>query len=149
MTQLNYSVTGQGEPLVILHGLFGSSKNWQSHARGFAQNFQSIAVDLRNHGQSFQTDMMSYELMAQDISQLLDHLGLNKCRLLGHSMGGKVAMTLAIQRAELISHLVVADIAPVKYEHNHDDLINPLLELPLESITSRADSRMADRLVFS
>jgi len=140
MTQLNYSVTGEGEPLLILHGLFGSSKNWQSHARGFARYFRTIAVDLRNHGQSFQTDTMNYELMAQDVSQLQDHLGLSKCRLLGHSMGGKVAMTLAIQRPELISHLVIADIAPVKYEHHFDDLINPVLALPLELIASRTDA---------
>ena len=144
MTQLNYSVTGEGAPLLILHGLFGSSKNWQSHARGFAQHFQTIAVDLRNHGQSFQDDAMDYDLMAQDVSHLLYHLGLSKCRLLGHSMGGKVAMTLAIQRPELISHLVVADIAPVKYEHHYDDLINSVLALPLESITSRAE---ADQLL--
>lgn len=144
MTQLNYSVTGEGEPLIILHGLFGSSKNWQSQARGFARYFQTIAIDLRNHGQSFQADAMNYHLMAQDVSQLLDHLGLSKYRLLGHSMGGKVAMTLAIQSPELISHLVVADIAPVKYEHNFDDLINPVLALPLESIATRAE---ADQLL--
>ena len=144
MTQLNYSVLGEGAPLLILHGLFGSSKNWQSHARGFAQHFQTILVDLRNHGQSFRDDAMDYDLMAQDVSYLLNHLGLSKCRLLGHSMGGKVAMTLAIQSPELISHLVVVDIAPVKYEHHYDDLINPVLELPLESITSRAE---ADKLL--
>ncbi len=139
MPELHYSRAGSGDPLVILHGLFGSGKNWHSQARRFAEHFEVFSVDLRNHGQSFHADEMSYPAMAADLLQLLDGLGLGACRMLGHSMGGKVAMTLAIQYPGLISRLVVADIAPVAYYHHYDDLIEPILALDLERFGSRTE----------
>jgi pimeloyl-ACP methyl ester carboxylesterase len=144
MPELHYSTSGSGEPLVILHGLFGSARNWQSHARQFANHFQVFTVDLRNHGQSFHADEMNYSVMAEDVAQLLYRLELAACDILGHSMGGKVAMTLALQNPDLVARLIVADIAPVAYFHDYDDLIDPILALPLATIESRAQ---ADQLL--
>jgi esterase len=140
MAELHYTTTGQGKPLVVMHGLFGSGKNWQSHARRFGEHFQVFNLDLRNHGQSFHADEMNYAVMAADVLQLLDRLGLEPCHLLGHSMGGKLAMTLAMLRPDLIASMVVADIAPVKYSHHYDDLIDPILALPLDQIESRTQA---------
>jgi len=144
MPELHFSTSGSGKPLVILHGLFGSGKNWQSHARQFADQSRVFMVDLRNHGQSFHADEMNYPVMADDVAQLLHRLGLSNCDILGHSMGGKVAMMLALQDPDLVARLIVADIAPVAYFHHYDDLINPILALPLETLESRAQ---ADQLL--
>jgi pimeloyl-ACP methyl ester carboxylesterase len=144
MPELHFSTLGSGKPLVVLHGLFGSGKNWQSQARQFANHFKVFTIDLRNHGQSFHADEMNYSIMAEDVAQLLYRLELSDCDILGHSMGGKVAMTLALQNPDLVARLIVADIAPVTYFHHYDDLIDPLLALPLETIDSRAQ---ADQLL--
>ena len=140
MPELSYTSRGEGRPLVVLHGLFGSGKNWQSHTRQFADRFEVINVDLRNHGQSFHADEMNYPAMADDVAQLLQGLGLLDCNILGHSMGGKVAMTLAVKYPALVARLVIADIAPVSYFHHYDDLIEPILALPLATLVSRAEA---------
>ncbi|MFT5809480.1 MAG: esterase [Rubritalea sp.] len=135
---LNYVRVGEGEPLVILHGLFGSSKNWQSLSKVFSKHFDVLTLDLRNHGQSFHSDVMDYPVMVDDVHQLLNHLGIKSCRLIGHSMGGKVAMLLASKYPQIVSQLVVADIAPIAYEHNYDHLIDPVMALKLDEMDSRA-----------
>ncbi len=140
MTLLHYTLTGDGPPLVILHGLFGSGKNWQSHARRFGRHFATHCVDLRNHGESFHADAMDYPAMSADVVALLDHLGFESCHLLGHSMGGKVAMMLAFEHPARFERLVVADIAPVAYSHHYDDLIDPIMALPLDTIESRVQA---------
>ena len=137
MPELHYTKSGSGPALLILHGLFGSGKNWHSQMRRFAEEFEVYSIDLRNHGQSFHADEMNYASMAADVAQLVVHLGLRDCRILGHSMGGKVAMTLAIQHPGLVSSMIVADIAPVAYHHDYDDLIEPILALDLDSFDSR------------
>jgi esterase len=144
MSELHFTMSGSGKPLIVMHGLFGSGKNWQSHTRRFSEHFQVFNIDLRNHGQSFHADAMNYPAMAADVLQLLDRLALEDCYLLGHSMGGKVAMTLALQNPERVARMVVADIAPVTYFHHYDDLIDPILALHLDSIESRAQ---ADQLL--
>jgi pimeloyl-ACP methyl ester carboxylesterase len=138
MDLLHYSESGNGEPLVILHGLFGSSKNWQSLARLFSQHFRVFTLDLRNHGQSFHGDEMNYAVMAEDVYRLLGHLGIDSCSLIGHSMGGKTAMLLALVHPQLVSKLVVADIAPVAYSHAYHQLLNPIMALALNKMHSRA-----------
>jgi esterase len=138
MPELHYSTAGSGEPLLILHGLFGSSKNWHSHMRRFAEDFEVFSIDLRNHGQSFHAEQMNYSLMAADVAQLVTHLQLENCRVIGHSMGGKVAMALAILHPGLLSRMIVVDIAPVAYQHSHDSLIDPILALDLRNVKSRA-----------
>lgn len=144
MSELSYTRSGTGQPLVVLHGLFGSGRNWQSHRRHFGSQFEVFNVDLRNHGESFHSDDMNYPAMAEDVVALLQSLGLGACNLLGHSMGGKVAMMLAVDYPGLIRRLIVADIAPVSYFHHYDDLIEPILALPLNSLESRAQ---ADQLL--
>lgn len=137
-TLLHYTRSGDGEPLIILHGLFGSSKNWQSLARVFAEHFEVYALDLRNHGQSFHHQNIDYELMVEDVRRLLHHLDIDRCRVIGHSMGGKTAMLLALQHPAMVSKLVVADIAPVPYPHDYDHLIDPILSLQLDQHKTRS-----------
>ena len=144
MSELHYSVNGSGEPLIILHGLFGSGKNWQSHARQFSAHYQVYTIDARNHGESFHADEMNYRVMAEDVARLLQRLQLQDCYVLGHSMGGKVAMVLTQQHPDLVARLVIADIAPVAYFHHYDDLIDPILALNLDTLESRAQ---ADQLL--
>ncbi|MDH3761072.1 MAG: alpha/beta fold hydrolase [Gammaproteobacteria bacterium] len=144
MSVLSYTRSGDGKPLVVLHGLFGSGRNWQSHRRHFGTQFEVFNVDLRNHGDSFHSDEMNYPAMAEDVAALLQSLNLGACNLLGHSMGGKVAMTLAVSHPGLVGRLIVADIAPVSYFHHYDDLIEPILALPLGALKSRAE---ADQLL--
>lgn len=134
---LEYTQSGEGDPLLILHGLFGSGRNWQSLSKQFAEHFCVFTVDLRNHGNSFHHQIMDYQSMAQDICHLLEHLGLSRTRIIGHSMGGKVSMLVALQHPHLISKLVVADIAPVNYRHSHSNLIEPILAVDLAQISSR------------
>ena len=139
MTELNFNRTGEGPPLLILHGLFGSGKNWSTLARRFAERFEVFTLDLRNHGHSFHADAMNYDVMAEDVVRLVESLGLNACSMLGHSMGGKVAMTFARKHPEQLSRLLVADIAPVAYRHEYDDLIEPILALDLSAYASRIE----------
>jgi pimeloyl-ACP methyl ester carboxylesterase len=105
---LHYTELGQGEPLLILHGLFGSSKNGQSRAKQFAEHFTGYSVDLRNHGNSFHDEQMNYEVMAEDLDALINHLELQSYSIIGHSMGGKIAMLYALRYRHNISKLVVA-----------------------------------------
>lgn len=135
---LNYVRIGDGEPLIILHGLFGSSKNWQSLSKVFARHFDVLTIDLRNHGLSFHDEVMDYPAMVDDVVRLIAHLEIKSCRLLGHSMGGKVGMLLALNYPRLVSQLVVADIAPINYTHDYNHLIDPLIALNLEHMESRS-----------
>ncbi|WP_431026354.1 alpha/beta fold hydrolase [Halomonas sp. H5] len=117
---------GEGLPLVVIHGLLGSADNWRSHLRGWQQERRVVAVDLRNHGRSPHATGMAYGEMAGDVLATLDRLGIERCHLLGHSMGGKVAITLARRHPERVASLVVADIAPVAYGHGHDAIFAAL-----------------------
>ena len=107
--------TGSGPPLVVLHGLFGSSGNWRGIARVLGETHTVHWVDLRNHGASPWADSMAYAERADDVLQLFDRLGLKRATVMGHSMGGKTAMALALRHARRISGLIVVDIAPVSY----------------------------------
>ena len=107
---LHYRVLGKGAPLVILHGLFGSSDNWQSQAKKLADFYTVYLVDLRNHGHSFWSPAHTYALMAEDVHRLFEELNLKKIILLGHSMGAKVAMTLAQQHPSLLDKLILVDM---------------------------------------
>ncbi len=143
---LNYSVEGEGRPLLIVHGLFGSSLNWKSHARELAQHYQVYRVDLRNHGDSFHAAGMDYAAMADDLERLITSQHLDRVDILGHSMGGKVAMMLAHRYPQRVNKLIVADIAPIAYEHEYDGLLLPLMKLDLAQIKSR---RQADEKLES
>lgn len=142
---LHYSRQGQGQPLVILHGLFGSGSNWGSHAKWLAERYDVILPDLRNHGRSFHAPDMAFPTMAGDVLRLLDALELESVLLLGHSMGGKTAMTLALQAPQRVRALVVADIAPIPYRrgNGHRPLIAAMRQLDLSQVRSRTDASNA------
>lgn len=137
---LHYQVFGQGDPVIIMHGLFGSSRNWLSLAKKLSESHQVYIVDLRNHGRSGHADSMTYIDMAADIAHLIEINDLDKVNLIGHSMGGKVAMTFALQYRLLINKLIVLDISPVSYQNEFDLLLETMLNLPLDQINNRNDA---------
>lgn len=131
-------------PLLIVHGLFGSARNWGVIARHLADRRPTLAVDMRNHGQSPRAPTQSYADMAGDLAEVIETIGA-PMDVLGHSMGGKAAMQLALTRPDLIRRLVVADIAPVAYSHDQSGHIHAMRGLDLTDLTSRseADHRLA------
>jgi esterase len=136
---LAFETVGSGPPLLVLHGLFGSSSNWRSVARHLASTHTVHSVDLRNHGASPWADSMGYTEMADDVLQLIDRLGLNRPAVMGHSMGGKTAMALALRHPQRVRQLVVIDIAPVSYA----DTLTPFAEA-MRSADVLAASNRAD-----
>ncbi len=137
---------GEGEPLLILHGLFGSGGNWRTHAKSFSSDFDTHVLDLRNHGRSAHDSEMSYDLMAADVGWYITSEDLAPAHVIGHSMGGKVAMWLALQHPELVEKLVVVDIAPREHPAGHRHILSALCDLNLDSISSRKE---AGRLISS
>jgi esterase len=137
-----------GPPLVILHGLYGNQGNWSTHARHLAQHNAVYALDARNHGQSPWADSMQLDEMAGDVAETMDSLGLASAHLLGHSMGGKTAMLLALRQPQRVRSLVVVDIAPVAYARGSDPVLVALAALDLASLSSRADAdaKLAERI---
>lgn len=130
MELLHAQVVGEGKPFLILHGLLGSGDNWRTLARHYAnEGYEMHLVDLRNHGRSFHTEAFNYELMVADLKHYVDTNNLKDIVLLGHSMGGKVAMSFAIAYPELISKLLIADIGPKKYPQHHQAILKGLSSL--------------------
>lgn len=127
-------------PLVILHGLLGSARNWQTAARDLAADHHVSALDLRNHGDSFHADAMDYDVMADDVRAWLDARGLARVPLIGHSMGGKVAMRLACGDAARVAALVVVDVAPKAYPRSHTREFDAMNALDVSALASRADA---------
>lgn len=137
---LNYKREGQGLPVVLIHGLFGDLNNLGVLARDLKQDFDVISIDLRNHGRSFHSDEHNYTLMAQDVVQLLESLDITKPIVIGHSMGGKVAMRLCDFDYPL-SKLIVMDMSPVEYTvRRHDNVLSGLDAVIASKPTSRADA---------
>jgi esterase len=143
--QLAYRETGQGPPLVVLHGLFGSGTNWRSAAKELAAHHRVFTLDLRNHGNSPHVEIMDYRSMAGDVRAFLDRLHIRRTALMGHSMGGKTAMQLALSEPGRVERLVVVDIAPVAAEEDHTPYIRAMQNLDFEHISRRgqADQELA------
>jgi esterase len=137
--QLNFQSYGNGEPLIILHGLFGSLKNWDAISRKLAAHFRVLAVDQRNHGRSPHDSRMDYPTMAADVSELLDACQLPRAHVLGHSMGGKTAMTFALRYPQQCARLIVADIAPRAFPPHHAGILEALMGLDLDSLKTRKE----------
>jgi esterase len=137
--ELKFQAAGEGFPLVVLHGLFGSSDNWAGISRRLADTSRVFAVDLRNHGESPHSDDFNYELMAGDIAGFMDRQGLPQADVLGHSMGGKAAMRLALDHPDRVRRLIVADMAPRPYAPAHREILAAMRGLDLSSAKSRAD----------
>lgn len=145
---LNYKHFGEGEPLFILHGLFGSLDNWQTLGKQWAETHSVYLIDLPNHGKSYHTDSFSYDQMSDAVAALCDDLGMDKVILLGHSMGGKTAMNFAVNHPDKLSKLIIVDIAPKPYAPHHDLILDGLLSFNPNELLSRkeADTLMAKKI---
>ena len=141
--RLHFHEQGQGEPLVILHGLFGSLDNWTAIARRLSDRFRVFTIDQRNHGRSPHCAEMSYPLMAEDLRKFLAVQSVPDTHLLGHSMGGKTAMQLALLHPGLVRKLGVVDMAPRAYAPAHERLLNALATLDLASLQDRHEAATA------
>ncbi|MFN0214655.1 MAG: alpha/beta fold hydrolase [Saprospiraceae bacterium] len=130
---------GSGPPVVILHGLFGFSDNWQTIAKGLADTHLVVTPDLRNHGRSPHLPSHSYPEMAEDLRIFMEEKWMFHAALVGHSMGGKAAMQLALSHPDMVEKLVVVDMEPGQADDNHSDIIQTLLGLDLSKITNRSE----------
>ncbi len=136
---LAFETVGSGPPLLVLHGLFGSSSNWRGVAHRLAPTHTVHCVDLRNHGASPWADSMDYTEMADDVLQLIDRLGLKQPAVMGHSMGGKTAMALALRHPQRVGRLIVVDIAPVSYPDTLSPFAQAMRSVDVLAAASRAD----------
>ena len=141
---LNYMTFGdeKSPPVMIVHGLYGSGKNWGVIAKRLSDQFFVITVDLRNHGDSPWLDTHNYHVMADDLVEVINSLNI-KPNVIGHSMGGKAAMVLALKRPNLVRNLIIADIAPVKYEHDQSQFIEAMQKVDLSKVEKRSDATVA------
>lgn len=131
---------GEGPAVIILHGLFGQSDNWNSMAKRIGESgFTALPADLRNHGLSPHSEEWNYSVMAEDVAQLIIDNDLERVHLIGHSMGGKAAMQLCLLHPGLVEKMIICDIAPKAYPRNHDDVLNVLLKAPLNTFASRKE----------
>ena len=138
--QLHCDARGEGAGVVLVHGLYGSGNNFRRHANWLAEHFRVLSPDLRNHGRSPHHPDMSYPAMAADLAALLDAEGLDQATLVGHSMGGKAAMALALTHPERVAGLVVVDIAPVAYDHDQAGILQAMADVDLARVASRGDA---------
>ena len=145
--ELFYRKYGDGPPLIIIHGLYGSSDNWISVGKELADNFRVYIIDQRNHGQSIHRDEHDYNALSEDLKEFMDQQGIEKASLLGHSMGGKTAMFFAAKYKERVSNLIVVDIAPVSYHSSEDKshtihytILDSMAEIDLSAISRREEA---------
>lgn len=136
---LHSKILGKGKPLLILHGLFGMNDNWMTLGRKFAEDFQVHLIDLRNHGRSFHDDEMNYEVMTRDIVNYCRTHHLTEIFVIGHSMGGKVAMFFATNHPNFVRKSIIADIAPKKYDDKHSFIFEALQQIDFEMLKSRKE----------
>ena len=138
---LHSQIFGLGKPFVILHGFLGMGDNWKTLGTRWAEDGYEIhLLDQRNHGRSFHSDKFSYKVMAEDVKNYCEALDLKDIILLGHSMGGKVAMQFAVTFSEKVSKLIIADIGPKAYPQHHQDILKALSMLDFSQIKSRGEA---------
>lgn len=138
--ELAYTALGKGPPMIILHGLFGSKRNWMSIAKNLSSHYHVFCLDARNHGDSPWADGMDYATLAGDVYDFIRRHGLHATTVIGHSMGGKTAMALSLLHAEVVSTLVVVDIAPViTIGEDVRSYLESLIEVPLAAFSSRSE----------
>jgi pimeloyl-ACP methyl ester carboxylesterase len=135
------NILGDGQPFLILHGFLGMSDNWKSLGNKFSEkSYQIHLIDQRNHGRSFHSNVFNYEVLVEDLKQYCDHHQLKDIIILGHSMGGKTAMLFATTYPELVSKLIIADIAPRFYPTHHDQILEGLSSLNFDVLESRTEA---------
>jgi pimeloyl-ACP methyl ester carboxylesterase len=147
--ELNFKVYGQGEPLIIMHGMFGMLDNWQLIAKKLSETFMVFLVDLRNHGRSPHSEEFGYQIMSDDLLRFMNENWIHHAHIVGHSMGGKVAMRFALENPDMIDKLAVVDIAPKTYEGNHESIIDALIGLDLSKLASRTDAEIYFRKLIN
>lgn len=140
MKQLNYQQQGTGSHVLLIHGLFGSLENLNMVAKALSTQYCVTSIDVRNHGSSFHKNDMDYALLAQDVIDLLDHLNIKKTDVLGHSMGGKIAIQVALDFPGRVNKLIIADISPVAYPAHHLTIIEGLQSIDLLTLTKRSEA---------
>ncbi|WP_108424365.1 alpha/beta fold hydrolase [Flagellimonas amoyensis] len=141
MELLHSKILGEGKPFLILHGFLGMSDNWKTLGAQYAENgYEVHLLDQRNHGKSFHSPDFDYEQLAKDVQNYMAHHNMGSANVLGHSMGGKTAMHLATSHPELVTKLIVADIAPKFYPPHHQDIVNGLATLDFDQISSRTEA---------
>lgn len=138
--KLNYKEFGQGAPIIILHGLFGTLDNWQTVAKQLAEEYSVYILDQRNHGRSPHMDSQDYKLMAEDLQHFMEANWIHKASIIGHSMGGKTAMQFAQDFPDMVEKLIVVDIAPKAYKGGHQQIFEALFALDLSTIESRKEA---------
>ncbi len=133
-------IEGSGKPLIIIHGFLGMSDNWKTLGSQYAESgFETHLLDLRNHGRSFHSDVFTYEAMSDDLLEYCEQKSLSDILLMGHSMGGKVAMLFATRHPEYVEKLIIADIGPRSYRPHHDDILDSLAAVDFTKVTSRQE----------
>ncbi len=137
---LNFKEFGDGDPVIILHGLFGTSDNWQTLAKQLAEDYTVFIVDQRNHGRSPHDSEFNYQLMAEDLEYFMRDKWIDEARIVGHSMGGKTAMQFALNYPKKVTQLAVVDIGVQQYTGGHEAIIDALLGLDLKNVESRKDA---------
>jgi len=140
---LNHIDSGSGAPVILLHGLFGSARNFGTIQRALAARFRVIAMDARNHGASPHAPGMRYPDLAADVADTMDALRISRAAVIGHSMGGKTAMALALTAPDRVGRLLVADIAPVAYQHENQSVAGAMRAIPLRPGLTRAEAEAA------
>lgn len=138
--KLNFKEIGEGKPLLILHGLFGSSDNWVSIARVLSKSHKVFLIDQRNHGDSPHSTEFNYDVMAADLKEFVEDHSITNFDLIGHSLGGKTAMVFSNQHPELVDKLIIVDIAPKRYPVHHDSIIEGLKSIDLHKLQSRTEA---------
>ncbi|MEQ9413012.1 MAG: alpha/beta fold hydrolase [Cyclobacteriaceae bacterium] len=138
--ELFFRELGQGSPLIILHGLFGSSDNWYSLSKIFAEKYKVYVVDQRNHGQSQHDSTHDYKALTDDLNEFIEDHNIEKPIIIGHSMGGKTAMNFAIRFPEKLSKLIIVDIVPKSYPVHHDSILGGLKAIDLSQLESRGQA---------
>ncbi|WP_276368491.1 alpha/beta fold hydrolase [Chryseolinea sp. H1M3-3] len=138
--KLFFRELGEGEPIIILHGLFGSSDNWLTQAKLFGPRFKVYSVDQRNHGQSPHNDAFDYQSMVNDLKEFIEDHQIKDPVIIGHSMGGKAAMNFALAHPDMLSKLIIVDISPREYNLEHYTILEGLKAIPVDSLTSRNEA---------
>ena len=140
---LHATQAGEGPPVVLLHGLFGAARNFGAVQRALAPRFRAIALDMRNHGDSPHAPDMRYPTLAEDVRDTLRALEIEKAAVIGHSMGGKAAMAMALRWPEEVGRLLVSDIAPVAYQHGNKAIAEAMVAIKLASSLTRQEADAA------
>jgi len=139
MPKLNYTTCGSGDPIIIMHGLFGMLDNWQTIAKKLAEDYMVYILDLRDHGKSEHTSEFNYPVLAQDIAEFLEAEWIHEAYILGHSMGGKTALQLVKDYPDLVEKLIVVDIGIKAYVGGHEIILKAMSSVPIEKVESRKE----------